>query len=169
MQANAESSERLVCAILAAQVAELRDSIESVGVTDLLWRTTDILSQLSGLLVGQANCAAGADGAFDAQCAAAVAAESEISRLLDSLAFTLAQRQDRDRQMAECIVTALERLAQVEVFAGARISPDDLAALYVTEDQRSVHDAVTRRFPADTVGDATVRYDESESFKGSGL
>jgi hypothetical protein len=30
--------------------------------------------------------------------------------------------------------------------AGARLSPNDLAALYVSEDQRQVHDAATRQF-----------------------
>jgi hypothetical protein len=48
--------------------------------------------------------------------------------------------------MADCVETALERLAAADATVGGRLSSDDLAELYVSEDQRKVHDAVTRRF-----------------------
>ena len=67
-------------------------------------------------------------------------------RSLESLAFTQAQRNDFTCQTVDCVVTALERLAVADVPVGARLSPDDLAALYVSEDQRQVHDAATRQF-----------------------
>ena len=160
MQAHAESSERLVCAILAAQVAALRDRIDDGVTVDLLWRTTDMLARLSGLLVAQTQLVVGGNSAFEAACAAAVATEGEISRSLDLLAFTQAQNQDRDRQVAQCVVTALERLAQTDACEGARMSPDELAALYVTEDQRSLHNVVTCRFSTGSVRDAAVQCGE---------
>ena len=156
MSSKADSSERLVCAILAGQVAELRDRIDNAATVDLLWRTTDMLSRLSGLLVCQARRTAGGDGAFDAECAAAIEAETEISGLLDTLAFTQAQRQDCDRQLADCIVTALERLARMDAPMESAMSPEELATLYVTDDQRKVHDGIARRFNAGAVVDAAV-------------
>jgi hypothetical protein len=146
MQFDTEASENLVCAVLAAQVAELRGRIDTGVTVELLWRTTDVLSQLSGLVVELAKRCRDSDHALSKQCNTAVAAEVEISRSLESLAFEQAQRNDFTCQTVDCVVTALERLAVTDVPAGGRLSPNDLAALYVSEDQRLVHDAATRQF-----------------------
>ena len=143
---DAEAGEYLVCAVLAAQVGELRGRIDTGATVELLWRTTDVLSQLSGLVVELAKRCHDSDLALSEQCNTAVAAEVEISRSLESLAFEQAQRNDFTCQTVDCVVTALERLAVTDVPAGERLSPNDLAALYVSEDQRLVHDAATRQF-----------------------
>jgi len=146
MQFDSEASENLVCAVLAAQVAELRGRIDTGATVELLWRTTDVLSQLSGLVVELARRCHESDQALSEQCSTAVEAEAEISRSLESLAFEQAQRNDFTCQAVDCVVTALERLAVTDGPVGARLSPNDLAALYVSEEQRQVHDAVTRQF-----------------------
>jgi hypothetical protein len=146
MPADAETSERLVCAVLAAQVAAIRDHVDADGTVDLLWRIADALARLSGLVVELAGRHPAADPGLDEQCAAAVAAETEVSRSLDALAFLHAQRHDLARQKADCVVTALERLATIDAPPGGRLSPHDLAAMYISDEQHDVHDAVTRQF-----------------------
>ena len=144
MQSATEANDNVVCAVLAAQVAELRNRIDSCATVELLWRTSDVLSQLSGLVLELAK--RGHDSELNEQCKAAVAAEGEISRMLENLAFEQAQRNDFTCQTVDCVVTALERLAVTDAAGGNRLSADDLAALYVSEEQRKVHDAVIRRF-----------------------
>lgn len=146
MQSTTEASEKHVCSVLAAQVAELRDRIDGGAAIELLWRTSDVLSQLSGLVLELAKRCH--DSELNAQCNAAVAAEAEISRSIESLAFEQAQRNDFTCQTVDCVVTALERLAGADGPAGNGLSLDDLAALYVSEEQRNVHDAATRQFAA---------------------
>jgi hypothetical protein len=146
MQFTTEASENLVCAVLAAQVAELRGRIDTGATVELLWQTSDVLSRLSGLVLEFAKRCSDSDPNLNEECNAAVAAEAEISRSLESLAFAQAQRNDFTCQTVDCVVTALERLAATDVPVGARLSPDDLTTLYVSEDQRQVHDAVTRQF-----------------------
>ena len=144
MQFNTEAGEHLVCAVLAAQVAELRGRIDTGATVELLWRTSDILSRLSGLVLEFAKRCS--DPELNEQCNTAIAAEVEISRSLESLAFEQAQRNDFTCQTVDCVVTALERLAVTDAPVGTRLSPSDLAALYVSEDQRNIHDAATRQF-----------------------
>jgi len=156
MQFTSEASEHLVCAVLAAQVAELRDRIDGGATVELLWRTSEVLMQLSDLVRELATRCH--DSELQAQCTTVVAAEAEVSRSIESLAFEQAQRNDFTCQTVDCVVTALERLAVTDGPVGNRISPDELAALYVSEEQRKVHDAATRRFvigvsPAPTGGD----------------
>jgi hypothetical protein len=162
MQATAESSERLVCAVLAAQVAVIRDRFYTEATVCLLWRTADILSRLSSLVPVLLDRIPVRDAALDEQCSAAVAAEAEIALAIDGLAFVQAQRDDFGRQMADCVVTALERLAAAGAAPVARISPGDLAELYICDDQRTVHESVIRRFNAIKSKDArpsgTVRH-----------
>jgi hypothetical protein len=146
MQFNTEASEQIACVVLAAQVAALRDRIDTGATVDLLWRTSDVLSQLSKLVVEFANRCSQSDPDLNRQCNSAVAAEAEISRSLESLAFQQAQRNDFTCQTVDCVVTALTRLAAADLPAGARLSPDDLCALYVSEDQRLVHEAAARQF-----------------------
>lgn len=143
---SAEASERLVCAVLAAQVEALRDQIDNGASVDLLWQATDLLSRLSGLLLDLTHRHSAADPGLHEQCVAAVEAEAEITRALDALAFAQTQRQDCARQMAECVTQALVILATTEAPMGSRLSPHDLAALYVSENQRTVHELATRQF-----------------------
>jgi hypothetical protein len=146
MQFSSETSENLVCAVLAAQVAELRGRIDTGAAIELLWQTSDMLSRLSGLVQELGKRCGDSDRELNEQCNTAIAAEVEISRSLENLAFKQAQRNDFTCQTVDCVVTALERMAATDVPAGARLSADDLAALYVSEDQRQVHDTATRQF-----------------------
>jgi hypothetical protein len=143
------ASEHLVCAVLAAQVAALRGRIDTGTTVELLWQTSDMLSQLSGLVTKLVQRCSASDDGLNAQCDAAVAAEGEINRSLESLAFQQAQRNDFTCQTVDCVVSALERLADTSAPIGSRLSAGDLAALYVSEDQRDVHDAAIRQFAID--------------------
>lgn len=145
MQAS-DTNPNLLCAVLAAQVAALRDRLDIAAPVDLMWRTTDVLSQLSALIrdLLQRNPVP----ELDQHCTAAIAVSGGISLALDDMAFQQAQSQDLSRQMADCVVTALERLA-ADTPAGTGLSLGELAELYVCEDQLKVHNAVTRRFAID--------------------
>jgi hypothetical protein len=138
----AEAPEPVVFAILAAQLVALRDRMAAGSAVDLMWRTADILSSLSGL-VGELlrQCPAPEPGLSE-KCGTVLATGAEIGHELDGLACLLAQRQDLDRQMADCVATALRQFADRSGPMGARMSIEDLAALYVSDDQRQVHDAV---------------------------
>jgi hypothetical protein len=169
MHPTAEDGERLVCAILGAQVAAIRDRVDTAPTIDLLWRTADVLTRLSGLVTEMARRNPVADPELEGQCATALAAEAEISRALDSMAFLQAQTQDVARQMADCVVVALQRLAGGDVADGApRLLSCGLAELYVSEDQREVHDAVVRQFDADAGRNATHPAPESRPQEGAG-
>src|ERR1700722_7053155 len=106
MQFDTEASEHVVCAVLAAQVAELRGRIDTGATVDLLWRTSDVLSQLSGLVRELAQRCCDSDPELNAQCNIAVTAEVEINRSLEHLAFEQAQRNDFTCQTVDCVVTA---------------------------------------------------------------
>jgi hypothetical protein len=137
--------------VLAAQVAAIRDCVDAAEGADLLWRTGDVLARLSALVVELGRRCQAPE--LDEQCAAAVAAEAEVSTALDALAFLQSQRHDLARQMADCVITALARLAaDQDSAAGNRISPEDLAAMYVCEAQRRTHEAVARQFKMETAG-----------------
>ena len=152
MQITADAEDRLVCAVLAAQVAALRDHIEGNSAVEMLWHATDVLSLLSGLVSELVGNATGGDAARDprldpglvGRCATAVAAQVEVSRSVETLALFQAQHHDLGRQMADCVVTGLQSLAAE---AGG-LSARDLSALYVCEDQRRIHDSVARQFRA---------------------
>jgi len=148
MQVKTETGERMVCAVLAAQVAAIRDRFDADPTVQLLWRTTDMISLLSDLLGELAEGRPTTNATLTRRVTTAVAEAAEISQALDGLALMQAQRDDFGRQMADCVVTALERLASAEAPAGARLSPAELAALYVSEDQRAVHDSVILQFAA---------------------
>jgi hypothetical protein len=146
MPFNTEASEQMVCAVLAAQVAVLRERIDTGATVELLWRASDVLSQMSRLVLELAKRSGDSDADLRERCDMTIAAEADVSRLLESLAFEQAQRNDFTCQTVDCVVTALERLAVPALPAGVRLSPGDLAALYVSEDQRQVHEAATRKF-----------------------
>lgn len=148
MGETAEANERIVCAILAEQVAALRERMDASSAFDLLWRTSALLSWLSGLLGDMsAHCAQAshANSVLERERVEAITEIAEIRRALDELAFIQAQRQDFAKQIADCVVIALERMAVAEMPAGTSFSSVDLAALYVSADQRKLHDEVIRR------------------------
>ncbi|MGE4481075.1 hypothetical protein [Acidocella sp.] len=140
-----EANEKLVCAILAEQVAHLRDRMDASEAFDLLWRTSALLSWLSGLL-GHADLHTGhVNPILERERTEAVAEIAEIRRQLDNLAFVQAQRQDFARQIANCVIVALERLSEARMPEGTHFASSDLAALYVSDDQRKLHEDVLRR------------------------
>lgn len=148
---TAEANERIVCAILAEQVAALRERMDATTAFDLLWRTSALLSWLSGLLSDvSAHFAHSthANPVLERERAEAITEIAEIRRALDDLAFLQAQRQDFAKQIADCVVTALERMALAQMPVGTSFSSADLAALYVSDDQRKLHEDVIRRLSA---------------------
>ncbi len=145
MNVTKDADERLVCAILAEQVSTLRDRIDAGASFDLLWRTTALLSSLSGSLNELSCNSRDANPVLVRERAEAIAEIAEIRRGLDELAFTQAQKQDFAKQLADCVVTALERMASTERPAEAAFSSDDLFGLYVSDDQRRLHERVVRR------------------------
>jgi hypothetical protein len=145
MNDSAEANENLVCAILAEQVANLRDRMDASEAFDLLWRTSALLSWLSGLL-GDINRQAQQDNPLlDRERNEAIAEIAAIRHQLDNLAFVQAQRQDFARQIADCVVTALERMSNAQMPEGTRFASADLAALYVSDDERRLHRDVLKR------------------------
>jgi hypothetical protein len=145
MPAAKEANERLVCAILAEQVSTLRSRMDATAAFDLLWRTTALLSWLSGLLSDVSRQSVQSNPVLERERAEAITEVAEIRRELDELAFAQAQRQDFARQIADCVVTALERMALAEMPPGTSFSSNDLAELYVSDDQRKLHESVIRR------------------------
>jgi hypothetical protein len=108
-----------------------------------------LLSWLSGLLGDvppQSAADSHANPVLARERAEAISEIAEIRRALDDLAFLQAQRQDFARQIADCVVIALERMAVAEMPPGTSFSSSDLAALYVSADQRKLHENVIRRF-----------------------
>jgi hypothetical protein len=137
-----EPGERQVCAVLAAQVAVLRDRIHAGSAVEFLWHASDTLARLAGLVTEQSRRATARDEVLEAECATAMASVAHISGTLENLAFVQAQGHDYTRQMADCVVTALQRIAG----PGNRLTPADLVALYVCEDQHRVHGEVAGEF-----------------------
>jgi hypothetical protein len=140
-----EPNEGLVCAILAEQVAALRAGMDGTATFDLLWRTTSLLSWLSCLVKDLQGLAGPAHAELARERDKALTEVAEVKAALDALAFAQAQRQDFARQIADCVVVALERMAVAEMPAGTRFSSGDLAELYVSEQQRALHDKVLQR------------------------
>ncbi len=146
MQAADEQTERQVCSILAAQIAALRDRPDVVAPLDLLWRTTDVLSQFSELLCVPSEQLGQSD--WSEKCSSVLAAGAALSSLLDEAAFVQAQRQDFTKQMGDCVVKALERLSAEAQASGPRLSLAELQGMYVCELQREVHVAAARALQA---------------------
>jgi hypothetical protein len=134
------ADDRLVCAVLAAQVAAMRDRMHTASAVDALWRASDGLA-VPALPSGDAMLVI-----------------AQVRRGLEDLAFSQAQVSDCLTQMADCVVTALQILARSDAPPGARLPPGDLLALYVTEDQRLVHEAAAGRF-ADAERDLANTHD----------
>lgn len=145
MSGITEENEKLVCAILAEQVANLRDRMDASEAFDLLWRTSALLSWLAGLLGDIDRQTRHANPVLERERNEAVAEITTIRHQLDNLAFVQAQRQDFTRQIADCVITALERMSDARMPAGTHFASSDLAALYVSDDQRQLHDDVLKR------------------------
>ena len=126
-----------VFVLLAAQAAAVRDRIENDATTnvDLLWQAADSIAQLVALLDRLVRHAGTLTPELAASCASAEAANTELGRALDERAFAQAQRIDLSRQMADGVVLALRGLDD----GGAGLSHEQLAASYVSEEQREVH------------------------------
>ncbi|WP_026439258.1 hypothetical protein [Acidocella facilis] len=145
MSGMAEANEKLVCAILAEQVAHLRDKMDASDAFDLLWRTSALLSWLSGLLADINRQSPQASPVVERERNEAISEIAEIRRKLDHLAFVEAQRQDFAKQIADCVIVALERMSDAQMPPGTHFASADLAALYVSEDQRRLHEEVLQR------------------------
>lgn len=149
MSQAGESNESLVCAILAEQVANLRDRMDASEAFNLLWQTSALLSWLSGLLADMNHEAPQVSPLLDRERNEAITKIATIRHQLDELAFFEAQRQDFARQIADCVITALERMSSARMPEGTHFASADLAALYVSEDQRRLHENVLNRLRAD--------------------
>ncbi|MDE8345532.1 MAG: hypothetical protein POH28_05060 [Acidocella sp.] len=145
MSATRDADERIVCAILAEQVAALRDRMDGGASFELLWRTTALLSWVSGLLNDLSKNSHNINPVLVRENIEAIAKIAEIRHGLDELAFSQAQKQDFARQIADCVVTALERMSVAEMQGHDEFSLDDLSKLYVSDDQRRLHESVLRR------------------------
>jgi hypothetical protein len=119
-----DRDDRLVCAVLAAQVVALRDCMHANSAVEALWQACD--------------------GLADAPATEAMPGLAQVRSGLEDLAFSQAQLADCLTQMADCVVTALDMLARSD----ARLPAGELLALYVTEAQRRVHEAAVGRFVA---------------------
>jgi plasmid stabilization system protein ParE len=137
------TDNHLVCAVLAAHMEALRDRIDTTHVVDLLWRSTDVMAALSGWIAETPTD----DPSRDRQRTELLATAVETQTALDALVFSEAQRQDFARQMADSIMTALDRLAAAPS-SGKSLSPNELTAFYVSEDQHALHAAVMQRLTA---------------------
>jgi len=126
-----------VFALLAAQVAAVRDRIESDATAhlDLLWKAVDTTTQLVALLDRLSSHAGTLPPELATACASAETAQAELGRALDELAFTQAQRMDLSRQMADAVVLALRCLDAGET----SLTPEQIATVYVSQEQRAVH------------------------------
>jgi hypothetical protein len=138
MQPKAGALQPTVFALLAAQAAAVRDRIESDATAHLglLWKAADTIAQLVALLDRLARHAGTLPPDLATACASAEAADAELGRALDELAFTQAQRMDLSRQMADGVVLALRGLDAGET----TLSPEKISAIYVSQEQRAVHE-----------------------------
>ena len=126
----------MIFTLLAAQAASLRDRIMAVTTVQ-----ADLLTQAADTIAHQAALVAelgGQGGGLPDDLAHVCTTAGKLGEALDDLAFMQAQRADLARQMAEAIVQVLELLG----VHGTRMSPDQIAAFYVCQDQQDVHDLV---------------------------
>ena len=131
-----------VFALLAAQVALVRDRIESDASSHvgLLCQAADTVAQFAALLDRLARHAGALPTELEAARVAAAAADAKLTQALDELAFMQAQRTDLSRQMADGVVRALRGLDA----GGASLSPEQIAAFFVSQEQHTVHAAAMR-------------------------
>jgi phage tail protein X len=146
---NPLTSERMACAILAAQVTALRERIDAGPTVALLYQACDLLARLAALIEQLAGANPGLAAPLRADCASALASGIDITQAIDDLAFEQAQRNDFICQTVDCVVTALGRLSAGDKPPGYRLTAGDLQALYVGADQHDVHADAVRQFALD--------------------
>jgi hypothetical protein len=144
---QARAPQPTVFALLAAQVAAVRDRIESDAAThvELLSKAADTVTQLVTLLDRLARHAGRLPAELAASCALAEAADMALGRALDEGGFKQAQNMDLSRQMADGVVRALHKLDA----GGGMLSPEQIAAFFVSAEQHAVHALAV------TLGDGT--------------
>ena len=135
------TGDRQICAILAAQVAALRERVASGVDVELLWRTMDVLSVISELLCAWGPAQTAQDVGTSKAIAAAIAAADEVTLTLEAVALQQSQTHDLASQMAECVQNALQRLA-MPMGNEPRMSAADLVSTYVCDEQRLIHATV---------------------------
>jgi hypothetical protein len=118
---------RLLCAILAAQAAALRERIAGSVMFERLMRCADLLATLASQLPPGSEPSAAA---------------AQLGQALDELAFYDAQQQDWARQTADLVAGALKLLGTAEEDPQQTLSLTRLLGLYVSDDQRQLHAAV---------------------------
>jgi hypothetical protein len=140
MPAALHDDDRVVFAILAEQVSAMRERMDASTTFDLLWRTSTLLSWLSGLLgeLSRSN----SNPVLEKERIEAVAEIGQIRKSLDELFFFQAQRSDFARQVADCVVIALGRIAAETGPLNMRFSSHELENLYVSSEQRDIHHTV---------------------------
>jgi hypothetical protein len=144
MSVTLQKDDRLVFAILAEQVSAMRERMDASTTFDLLWRTSTLLSWLSGLLGELARN--NHNPVLEKERSEAVAEIAGIRRSLDELFFFQAQRSDFARQVADCVVIALGRVASEKAPLKTHFSTHDLEGLYVSSEQRDIHNAVIKKY-----------------------
>ena len=133
--AHRPTEAQLVLVILADQLSALRGQIADAQALDCLHQCSEQLHA----------AAAGAEP---------LSAVMEVADTLDKLAFRQAQCLDLRGQTVDCVILALNALAQ-QVFEGeAEFSRQTLAALYVSNSQRDAHDATLGRLSGDVDDEA---------------
>lgn len=132
-----------IFALLAAQVALVRDRIESEATVHvgLLCQAADTVARFAALLDRFARHAGALPPELKEALASAAAADAELTQALDELACVQAQKTDLSRQMADGVVRALCRLDA----GGAPLSPEQIAAFFVSQEQHAVHAAALRK------------------------
>jgi len=144
MSAALQNDDRVVFAILAEQVSAMRERMDASTTFDLLWRTSTLLSWLSGLLgeLSRSN----SNPVLEKERIEAVAEIGQIRKSLDELFFFQAQRSDFARQVADCVVISLGRIAAEKAPLKTNFSTHDLEGLYVSSEQRDIHNAVVNKY-----------------------
>jgi hypothetical protein len=121
MSAAIAPEQRLVTKVLAEQMAALSQQIGCFSMFDRLMACGDLLAVLASQI--------------DRDSAAATTV-AQIDKELDDLAFRQAQQQDLARQTADLVTQALR------IQSTATLSLGQLKALYVSEQQHLLHEAL---------------------------
>jgi len=129
---------RVIFTILAEQLAALRERIAGPGMFERLVSCAELVATLSSQLPPGGECAATA---------------ARLDSALDDLAFHHAQHQDLARQTADLVARALTMLAEGAAVPARTLTLSALSALYVSDDQRRLHDAVVAEHAGRRLGE----------------
>ncbi len=117
----------MAVAVLAAQADALQARLASPEIFQRLNLCTELLAGLAVRLAPGSECAAAA---------------ARLDQTLDDLAFFHAQQLDLARQTADMMARALRMLAGTGSDSSFRLPLHTLAALYISEEQHRLHQAV---------------------------